>query len=119
MRRFAFRLALATRHVNVDAMLRQITFPQLREWIAFEELEPFGEMRDDYRMANMMQLTANMHRDTKKHPEPYTLSDFLFKFDKEAEEQVKPRQSVEEQKRIARLWAAVYAPEDPGASAGG
>ena len=46
-------------------MLRSLTGDQFWEWMAYEELEPFGELRDDYRMANTMQLLANLQRDPK------------------------------------------------------
>lgn len=87
-------------------MLRQITSVQLLEWLAFSRLEPFGDVREDYRMANAMQLLANVNRDSKTKPEPFKLTDFLLKFDDDDE--APKRQTWQEQKRIAHMFAALY-----------
>ena len=49
-----------------------LTARQVEEWRAFERLEPFGQVRDDWRMANFMKLVADLGgvKDTK-------VSDFL------------------------------------------
>jgi hypothetical protein len=53
---------------------------ELVEWAAFYELEPFGEWRADWRMAMQASLLANIHRDRDKHPELYTVADFMPQF---------------------------------------
>lgn len=99
-------------------MLREMPAAQFSAWILFAEIEPFGELRDDYRMANMMQLMANMNRNVKKRPEPFTLEDFMLDWDgsraeRQRMEEVSRRQAAKtpaDMLRIARLWAAVYNP---------
>lgn len=53
---------------------------QLTEWMAYFELEPFGEERADYRMATLAALTANIHRDPEKSDE-FRVQDFMPRFD--------------------------------------
>ena len=47
------------------------------ELVAAEIAAATQEERADIRNALSMAQTANMHRDTKKHPEPFELADFL------------------------------------------
>jgi hypothetical protein len=61
-------------------MLRSITARQLQEWMTFSELEPFGEERGDYRAASIVQVIANVNRDSKKHPDAFPIADFLLRF---------------------------------------
>ncbi len=71
-------------------MLRSLTASQFQEWLAFAELEPFGELRNDYRAATICQMVHNTQV-KKEHQKP--VSAFLLQF----EESVK-RQSWQEQK---------------------
>ena len=93
--------------VNVDALLRRITIKDFREWQAYYELEPFGELRADYRSASICLTLANLKRG--KNQKPYKLEDFLFKFDEEP----KRGQSIQEKLAvmtvIARAWNAAQA----------
>ncbi len=90
-------------------MLRATTPQQFDEWMLYEQLEPFGELRDDFRMANTMQLIANVYRDTKKKQEPYTLQDFLFDFDGTLRErkEVQRKQTPEYIQRVIEGWILV------------
>jgi hypothetical protein len=49
--------------------------------MAFYRVEPFGERRADLRMAIVAALIANVNRDPKKQREPFTVDDFMPKFD--------------------------------------
>ena len=44
---------------------------------AYYRISPWGEERADLRNAMQMQQTAEMHRDRKKHSQPFKLSDFM------------------------------------------
>ena len=69
-------MAVEMRQPNVYRMLRTFTAKHLVEWEAFLELEPFAfdkEKRADYRAAHLVQMTVNMNRDSKRHPEPFPL----------------------------------------------
>jgi hypothetical protein len=91
---------------NVDGMLRQMTAQQFLEWGEYAALEPFDEVRADYRAASIVQMIANMNRDTKKHPKPFALSDFVIEFGDSGKPDKK--QSWQEQKLIAAQFAAMY-----------
>ena len=63
-----------------------IPFSELGQRISAAELtlyqvyyrgHPWGEERADIRNAMSMAQTANMHRDTAKHPKPFELHDFM------------------------------------------
>jgi len=71
---------------------------ELTEWIAFSSIEPIGEMRADFRMANQMMLIANINRDSTKHPSPFSVKDFMPNWEN------KP-QSVHEQIKILKRLA--------------
>ena len=74
-----WRLAISLGYPHPDFLLRQLTSSQLTELEAFRELEGgFGEFKQDHRFAQLCALLANIHRDTKKHPEAYTMRDFLL-----------------------------------------
>lgn len=87
--------------VDVDAMLRGITAKQFRDWEIYHELEPFGEIRADYRVAAVVQMLYNVNRGAKQKPLP--LEDFLLRFD--AEPKPKPRQN---QFGMMKLLAEAY-----------
>lgn len=46
--------------------------------MAYYELEPFGDLIDDYRHGVACALQANINRDSKSRPEPYKPDDFIF-----------------------------------------
>lgn len=56
-------------------MLAQITGQQFIEWMAFYELDPWGDQRADLRMAEMLALTVNMN--LRKGKKPATIQDFM------------------------------------------
>jgi hypothetical protein len=55
----AFRLALAMRRLDVDAMLAELPVSLWREWKAFYNLERFGDRMADERHALLCALTAH------------------------------------------------------------
>lgn len=57
MRRFAYRLALATGRLDVEEIMA-LPWPVLREWMAYAELEPFGPLRDDLRAGVVASLAV-------------------------------------------------------------
>lgn len=50
---------------------------EFTEWLAYYELEPFGELVADQRHGVATQVLANVHRNPKARPEPYTAEDFI------------------------------------------
>ena len=88
-------------------MLQEITAKQFVEWEAYARMEPFNELRADARSAQVAHMIYNMAVDAK-HRKPF--EDFLLKFDGEnkVKEQVKPKQTWQEQQKIMQLWAAAF-----------
>lgn len=56
----------------------QISSTEFTEWMAFYELEPFGDIIADLRHGTATALLANINRDSKSRPEQYTAEDFIF-----------------------------------------
>jgi len=56
---------------------------EFSEWMAYYNLEPFGEERADLRMAMLASLIANVNRDKKRRPNPFLPKDFMPKFEHE------------------------------------
>jgi len=50
---------------------------EFAEWWAYYSIDPFGELRADIRHAALMALLANVNRDAKLRPEPWTMAEFL------------------------------------------
>lgn len=63
--RFAFRLALALGCEDPDALRARLTSRAWARWIAYFQVEPFGELRADFRAGYAMALQANLHRSEK------------------------------------------------------
>lgn len=72
------RLALATGRLDVDALLAGLSSRQIAEWEAFQNIEgSLGERGHWERMAHMLALYAEAHRDRKKRAQPFKASEFL------------------------------------------
>lgn len=84
-------------------MLSKLSWLKFLEWIAYSEIDPFGEWRADLRAA---QIVAKIHNLFAKNP--VSATEFMLKFDQEP----KPRQTVEEQKAIARMIAYACVSKD-------
>lgn len=69
------------REINVNRMLRRIGWRQFVEWLGFIALNgPIGERRDDWRIATLCALLANINRDTKKRWTAFEAKEFLLQF---------------------------------------
>lgn len=77
-RRFGYRLALVMQRWDAEDFLDEISAEQFERWKAFYSIEPFGPLAEDQRAALPAWQFANFHRDKKKRPEPYPLSDFML-----------------------------------------
>ena len=59
---------------------------EFQEWKKFFELEGFGDDRMDLRFARLMHLFANAYNDDKKNPRGYKLEEFLYDWQKPADD---------------------------------
>lgn len=73
-------------------MLAEMRPHHLGEWLALYRIDPWGEWRDDLRSGIVASVVANVNRDSKRKPEPFTAQDFVPRFDvpDEAEAQEAP-----------------------------
>ena len=65
--------------------MAEMSSRQLAEWIAYYQLEPWGEERADLRAGIVASTIANVNRSAKR-TKPYTPRDFMPRFDAEPEE---------------------------------
>lgn len=56
-------------------MLAGLSSAQMTEWMAYAAVEPFGEERDDYRMAYALSVIVNLFRG--KDDPPVNVADLL------------------------------------------
>lgn len=96
-------MAIRLGYANVDAMLREITAKQFTEWEAYARLEPFSELRADYRAASIAMMVYNMAVDGKHRKK---IDEFLLKWD--VAEQAGKKQTWQQQQSIARMIVAAY-----------
>lgn len=75
-----------------------MTSKQLREAEIYARIEPYGVEQDYVQAAIICSVIANVNRDSKKRPAPFTPEDFLPSFYRE----VKKKQSSEEIGNILR-----------------
>lgn len=50
---------------------------EFNEWMAYYSIEPFGIDREDFRMGQVCSVIANVNRDPKQKPQPYTPDNFI------------------------------------------
>lgn len=58
-------------------MLKEIPSKLLIEWMAFYSLEPFGYEAEFQGHALTSSVIAEVNRNSKKRPEPFTTKDFM------------------------------------------
>ncbi len=63
--------------MSVRQAQREIDSAEFAEWMAYYQIEPFGEMVADIRHGLACALLANVNRDRKAQPTPYTPEDFI------------------------------------------
>ena len=73
-RKFLFRLALAM-GMPVRTLEKQMGSDELTEWQAFYQLEPWGDIRADFRAGIIASVLANSHRGS--HAPPFSPQDFM------------------------------------------
>jgi len=84
-------------------MLRGLTWKQFAELLAYKKIEPFCELRADYRIASIVQLLANINRG--KGQPPMKLDDARLKF---GEKEEKPAQTWQQQLEMIKLFAVMH-----------
>lgn len=88
--------------VDVDEMLRGLTVRQFEEWVDYEQVEPFGAVRENYHAAIVAKTLADIAQAKRQDGKSFTLEDFLLTFEPPAPKQ---RQSWQEQKMMIETLA--------------
>lgn len=87
-------------------MLRRMSFTQLLEWMAYDQISPIGSRRGDWQAASICSAIMNAAAAQTGSKHRFSTSDFMLEFGKERAK-VEPRhQTVEEMKFIARMYVA-------------
>jgi hypothetical protein len=81
-------------------MLRAMSAKHFRDWEAYAQIEPFDEMRQDYRIASVVAMIFNM---AVKAGDRKPIKEFLLQFGEEA----KPTQKTSEQMERIAMWIAI------------
>lgn len=90
--------------MTVGELLARISSEELTEWMAFSDLEPFGDERADVRSGIVAATIANANRDPKRKREPFTPRDFMPRFGKG--QSPKTEQRWQDQLKVVRQWHA-------------
>lgn len=56
---------------------------EFAEWLAYDRLEPIGDRRGDFQAALIARTIAEVNRDEKARQSPFTIDDFVLRFDVE------------------------------------
>jgi len=88
---------------SVKRMLRSLTAKEFIEWELYARLEPFNELRADYRAASIATVLANIYRGRGQRA--YSLEDFRLQF--EEQEPQKVTQTPEQQEMRMRILMGV------------
>ena len=65
---------------TVDELLGRMSARELSEWMAYAQIEPFGEKRADLRSGIVASTMANIHRGKRK---PFKAEDFMPEFERQ------------------------------------
>ncbi len=77
-----------------------MTASQFRDLEMFHSIEPLGEYRNELRHGALMALLANINRDEKLKPEPFTAADFMNFEEDVVEQQLSEEELEAEFKKI-------------------
>ena len=84
--------------MTLAQLLNNISSKELSEWIAFSNIEPFGEFRADIRAAMIACVMANSWRGSNQPA--FKISDFMITFNNKKEQTVDEIKSILKQYTI-------------------
>jgi hypothetical protein len=85
-----------------------MTTQQLLRWTWYFEARPPDSVRQDFRIANIVQMLFNINRDPQKNPDPLPLTQFLLPSTDKLLEELRPKKkSWKDMLGIAHMIAAV------------
>lgn len=80
---------------------------EFAEWLAFRQLQPFGEWRDDWRMATLAAVITNAMTRSKDSDPIREAKDFMPDFEKALDE-MESQEEISEQERVMRKIKGVF-----------
>lgn len=93
---------------DVKGLLRRTPARLFRQWMIYGAVEPFGVLRADYQAARIACEIANTGYDIKKRGKPFTVEDFLLKFEAPKGHFVRT-QTLAEQRILIHMMAHMLA----------
>lgn len=93
--------------MTVAELLERISSSELSEWMAYYQVEPFGQERDNLHAGIIASVFANANRDRKKQKKPFTIKDFMLSFKKD-----KPKKSPEQMLQFVEMLNAAMGGKD-------
>jgi hypothetical protein len=89
-------------------MLQALSALKFNEWNDYFELEPFGELRADFRMATLAAVLVNALTRTKDSDPIKTAADFMPDFEKAFDEKYKIREeAAPEEEQKLHVWQKI------------
>jgi len=58
-------------------LFQEMDSEELTDWQIYSQIEPHGQEMENWRFAMLACLIANCNRDSKSHPEPFQITDFM------------------------------------------
>jgi len=83
-------------------LLRRLTAKDFQKWMWYEQVEPFGELRMDWRFAQLIAMVHNTQVDAKHQKK---IEDFLLSFD--APKKARRRTPAEEARDLRIFISAI------------
>lgn len=93
-------------------MLRGMSWRQLMEWEAFDEIDPIGGKRGDYHAASVAAVIMNAVAGAVGSRKRVRVEDMLLMFGEGRKEIKSERKSWETMKSIGMMWAALVNEEE-------
>lgn len=113
---FAYRLALSLGIWNVEEWLNRVSSEQLAGWMAYYNLEPWGENRADLRNGVLISSINHMLVGEKSEAKP---EQFVLKFGKSKKKPKQKAQSAKEQMENFAAIMEIHAAANGGQHGGG
>ncbi len=86
----------------------EISSDEFTEWLAYYQIEPFGEQIADLRHGTACALVANINRNIEHRPEPYLADEFIHWTQSEAADSEEPEQLDDPVAHSNLIKAAVF-----------
>ncbi len=80
---------------------------EFAEWLAFRRIQPFGEWRDDWRMATLAAVITNAITRSKDTDPIREAKDFMPDFEKALDE-MEAQEEISEQERVMHKIKSVF-----------